>query len=148
MGLFRALVEAQDGRMPVAQSRQAMAERFGVSEQTVRQVEREGLDGNCPPRWGNEYDPLELEQLLEEVAGRCSGPTAGPGPGQGGGRANRIKLPTNCWRPVDFVKGAGLRFPGNDPFTEGPRWPPPPRRSAGTSPAYATPASTAASGTC
>ena len=49
MELFLALVEAQDGRMTVAQSRKAVAERFGVSGQVVRQVEREGLDGNWPP---------------------------------------------------------------------------------------------------
>jgi hypothetical protein len=49
MQLFLALVEAQDTRMTVAQSRKAVAERFGVSEEQVRQVEREGLDGNWPP---------------------------------------------------------------------------------------------------
>ncbi len=49
MQVFLALVEAQDGEMTVAQSRQAVAERFGVTEQQVRQVEREGLDGNWPP---------------------------------------------------------------------------------------------------
>ena len=49
MELFRALVEAQDVAMTVAQSRRAVAERFGVSEAQVRAVEREGLDGNWPP---------------------------------------------------------------------------------------------------
>jgi hypothetical protein len=49
MELFRALVEAQDGNMTVAQSRQAVAARFGVSEQLVREVEQEGLDGCWPP---------------------------------------------------------------------------------------------------
>jgi hypothetical protein len=49
MELFLALVEAQDGQMSVAQSRTAVADRFGVSEQQVRQIEREGLDGNWPP---------------------------------------------------------------------------------------------------
>jgi hypothetical protein len=49
MELFLTLVEAQDGDMTVPQSRQMVAERFGVSEQVVRQVEREGLDGNWPP---------------------------------------------------------------------------------------------------
>jgi DNA-directed RNA polymerase specialized sigma24 family protein len=29
---------------------------------------------------------------------------------EAGGRANRIKLPPNCSRAVDFVKGSGLRF--------------------------------------
>ncbi len=49
MQVFLALVEAQDGETTVAQSRQAVAERFGVTEQQVRQIEREGLDGNWPP---------------------------------------------------------------------------------------------------
>jgi hypothetical protein len=49
MQLFLALVEAQDREMTVAQSRKAVAERFGVTEEQVRQVEREGLDGNWPP---------------------------------------------------------------------------------------------------
>ena len=49
MELFLTLVEAQDGDMTVSQSRQMVAKRFGVSEQLVRQVEREGLDGNWPP---------------------------------------------------------------------------------------------------
>ncbi len=49
MQVFLALVEAQDGEMTVAQSRQAVAGRFGVTEQQVRQVEREVLDGNWPP---------------------------------------------------------------------------------------------------
>jgi hypothetical protein len=47
--LFRALVEAQDGDMTVAQSRKSVAERFGVGEDVVRKVEREGLDGPWPP---------------------------------------------------------------------------------------------------
>jgi hypothetical protein len=42
--IFVALVDAQDHELPVAQSRQAVAERFGVSEGLVRQIEREGLD--------------------------------------------------------------------------------------------------------
>src|SRR4051794_15608054 len=49
MEIFQALVEAQDGEMSVPQSRKAVAERFGVSEQQVRRIEREGLDGNWPP---------------------------------------------------------------------------------------------------
>ena len=47
--LFLALVDAQDHDMPVAQSRKAIAQRFGVSEDQVRQIEREGLDNNWPP---------------------------------------------------------------------------------------------------
>jgi hypothetical protein len=50
MLLFHALVDAQDGQeMTVPQSRKAVADRFGVSEEQVRQVEREGLDANWPP---------------------------------------------------------------------------------------------------
>jgi hypothetical protein len=49
MQLFLALVEAQDARMTVAQSRKAVAERFGVTEEQVRHIEREDLDGNWPP---------------------------------------------------------------------------------------------------
>ena len=47
--VFLALVEAQDREMTVAGSRQAVAERFGLSEQQVRRIEREGLDGNWLP---------------------------------------------------------------------------------------------------
>jgi hypothetical protein len=49
MEVFLALVEAQDGRMTVPESRKATAERFGLSEQQVRRIEREGLDGDWPP---------------------------------------------------------------------------------------------------
>jgi hypothetical protein len=47
--IFRALVEAQDGELTVAQSRQAVAERYGLSQEQLRRVEREGLDGHWPP---------------------------------------------------------------------------------------------------
>jgi hypothetical protein len=47
--IFLALVEAQDAGTAVAQSREAMAVRFGVPEQTVKEVEREGLDSGWPP---------------------------------------------------------------------------------------------------
>jgi hypothetical protein len=47
--IFRALVEAQDQAVGVAQSRKLIAERFGVSEQEVRDIEREGLEGEWPP---------------------------------------------------------------------------------------------------
>jgi hypothetical protein len=47
--VFLAPVEAQDREMTVAGSRQAVAERFGLSEQQVRRIEREGLDANWPP---------------------------------------------------------------------------------------------------
>lgn len=47
--IFLALVDAQDHDMGVAQSRRLIAERFGVSENQVRQIEREGLDQQWPP---------------------------------------------------------------------------------------------------
>ncbi len=47
--IFLALVDAQDHDMGVAQSRQWVAERFGVSESQVLQIEREGLDREWPP---------------------------------------------------------------------------------------------------
>ena len=50
--IFRALVDAQDQEMPVDVSRQVVAERFGLSEEQVRQIEREGLDNDWPPLEG------------------------------------------------------------------------------------------------
>jgi hypothetical protein len=47
--IFLALVEAQDRELSVAQSRQQVAEQFGVSENEIRQIEREGLDQQWPP---------------------------------------------------------------------------------------------------
>jgi hypothetical protein len=35
--------------MSPAESRKTVAERFGVSEGQVRQIEREGLDNDWPP---------------------------------------------------------------------------------------------------
>jgi len=49
MEVFRALVEAQDGGTAVALSRTVVAQRFGIAEEQVRRIEREGLDGNWPP---------------------------------------------------------------------------------------------------
>jgi DNA-directed RNA polymerase sigma subunit (sigma70/sigma32) len=49
MELFSALVDAQDHEMTVGQSRQFIAERFSVTENQVRQIEREGLDNLWPP---------------------------------------------------------------------------------------------------
>ena len=42
MEVFRALVEAQDGELSVAQSRQMVSRRFDLSEKEVRTIEREG----------------------------------------------------------------------------------------------------------
>jgi len=47
--IFQALVEAQDREMGVAQSRELIAGQFGVSEEQIRQIEREGLDQQWPP---------------------------------------------------------------------------------------------------
>jgi hypothetical protein len=47
--IFLAIVEAQDRQMDVAQSRKMAAEKFGVSESLVRQIEREGMDNQWPP---------------------------------------------------------------------------------------------------
>jgi hypothetical protein len=47
--IFLALVELQDQELSVAKSRQIIAERFGLSDADVRQIEREGLDNGWPP---------------------------------------------------------------------------------------------------
>jgi len=47
--VFRALVEAQDGRVSVSESRRAVARRFGLSDNAVRAIEDEGLTNNWPP---------------------------------------------------------------------------------------------------
>ena len=47
--IFAALVDAQDDGVDVAESRRSVAARFGVSEQDVREVEREGSDKDWPP---------------------------------------------------------------------------------------------------
>ena len=47
--IFLALVEAQDKDLGVPQSREAVARRFGLSVEEVRQIEREGLDASWPP---------------------------------------------------------------------------------------------------
>jgi DNA-directed RNA polymerase sigma subunit (sigma70/sigma32) len=47
--IFLALVETQDRAVGVARSRKIVAERFGISETQVRQIEQEGLDEEWPP---------------------------------------------------------------------------------------------------
>ncbi len=47
--IFRALVEAQDGGMAPALSREVVAGRFDISEWQLRRIEKEGLDGDWPP---------------------------------------------------------------------------------------------------
>jgi len=47
--VFLALVQAQDAGTAVADSRAAVAERYGLTDRQVREVEREGLDYEWPP---------------------------------------------------------------------------------------------------
>jgi hypothetical protein len=47
--IFLALVDAQDQKMDVTESRKLMAERFGVTASEIRQIEREGMDNQWPP---------------------------------------------------------------------------------------------------
>ena len=47
--IFRAVVEAQDGGMGVASSRAEAASRFSVTEEQVKEIEREGLANQWPP---------------------------------------------------------------------------------------------------
>ena len=47
--IFKALVEAQDGGAGVAASRVAVANKFAVTEDQVRDIEREGMANQWPP---------------------------------------------------------------------------------------------------
>ena len=47
--IFAALVAMQDRGVPVATSRQKVAESFHITNQLVAEVEREGLDKEWPP---------------------------------------------------------------------------------------------------
>ena len=47
--IFSALVDAQDQEMPVAESRREIARRFGVTDEKLREIEREGLENDRPP---------------------------------------------------------------------------------------------------
>jgi hypothetical protein len=47
--IFSALVDAQDQEMPVAESRREIARRFGITDEDLREIEREGLDNDWPP---------------------------------------------------------------------------------------------------
>ena len=49
MEIFQALVDAQDQEMGVARSRKVIAERFGISESQIKEIEQEGLDQQWPP---------------------------------------------------------------------------------------------------
>ena len=47
--IFLALVESQDSGMNVATSRTEIAKRFSVTENQVKDIEREGLSNQWPP---------------------------------------------------------------------------------------------------
>jgi hypothetical protein len=47
--IFRELVEAQDAGMGVAASRAEIARRHAISEEKVKEIEREGSDRQWPP---------------------------------------------------------------------------------------------------
>ena len=47
--IFEALVDAQDHEVPVKESRRLIAQRYGLSENQVWQIEREGMDNDWPP---------------------------------------------------------------------------------------------------
>ena len=47
--IFKAIVEAQDGGQGVAASRTEAAKKFAVTEDQVKDIEREGLANQWPP---------------------------------------------------------------------------------------------------
>jgi hypothetical protein len=47
--IFRALVDAQDDRMSVLQSRAIVAKRFGIDVRQLKSIEQEGIDNEWPP---------------------------------------------------------------------------------------------------
>jgi hypothetical protein len=47
--IFGAVVLAQDLQMTVPESRRMACERFGLAEEQVREIEREGIRGKWPP---------------------------------------------------------------------------------------------------
>lgn len=47
--IFKALVEAQDSGQSVAASRTTVAKLFTVTEEQVKQIEREGSEHQWPP---------------------------------------------------------------------------------------------------
>jgi hypothetical protein len=47
--IFRALVEAQDGGQSVATSRLEIAKQFSITEDDIKNIEREGLANQWPP---------------------------------------------------------------------------------------------------
>jgi hypothetical protein len=49
MEVFQALVEAQDRRVPVAESRSEIAARFDLTEKQLAAIESEGIEKEWPP---------------------------------------------------------------------------------------------------
>jgi hypothetical protein len=47
--IFRTLIEAQDAGQSVAESRKAVAEKYTVTEDVVKEIEKEGIDEQWPP---------------------------------------------------------------------------------------------------
>jgi hypothetical protein len=47
--IFRALVKAQDRKVPVRQSRIDVAETYGIDSELVEEIEEEGLEKEWPP---------------------------------------------------------------------------------------------------
>lgn len=47
--IFLALVEAQDGGLSVLASRAEVAAKFSVTEDQMKEIEREGLANQWPP---------------------------------------------------------------------------------------------------
>ena len=47
--IFKAVIEAQDAGVGVAQSRTDAAARFAVTVEQVKEIEREGMDHEWPP---------------------------------------------------------------------------------------------------
>lgn len=55
--IFLALVELQDHATPVPLSRQVIAQRFGIAEDVVQEIECEGMDNDWPPLDGDDSPP-------------------------------------------------------------------------------------------
>lgn len=47
--IFRALIESQDAGATVAESRATAARTYNVTVEQVKEIEREGIDGQWPP---------------------------------------------------------------------------------------------------
>ena len=47
--IFHALVETQDGGLPVAESKKKVASEYHISREQLDLIEKEGLDKDWPP---------------------------------------------------------------------------------------------------